>query len=235
MTKDFRTADTVEIFKRHLVLEMVSKSVRGQPSTGVEQFLCLPRPRIAKTHLPGRYNRRHLLKDKPKTIVLMRNPKDVLVSYYHLHRMCDIMGMFSGSWDDFFLLAKEQKLLYGDIFDWYVSWWRFRNEENVLVLKYEDMVRDLPTAVRTLDGFVSSSADEETIHRIVQRTSFGALKANPMTNMKNVGMFHQDVSPYFRKGITGDWKNYFTPQQNEFMEQMYKEKCLKVGMTFEYE
>lgn len=74
--------------------------------------------------------------------MVMRNPKDNLVSYYHFYKMAVFFGNFTGSWDDFFHLFKERRLLIGDIFEYNLAFWKLKEEHNVLVVFYEDMHKD---------------------------------------------------------------------------------------------
>lgn len=38
-----------------------------------------------------------------------------------------------------------------------------------------------------------------------------------------------------RKGIVGDWKNYFTLSQNQMFDEVYKQKMADTGLSFEFE
>jgi len=42
-----------------------------------------------------------------QTVVLMRNPKDVCVSYYHFYRASSSFGDFQGTWEDFLFMFLE--------------------------------------------------------------------------------------------------------------------------------
>jgi hypothetical protein len=96
-------------------------------------------PRLFCTHLYFRFLQKQVLEDKAKTIVVMRNPKDVLVSFYHLYKIApDFCGNYSGTWDDFFELFKE-KPLRGNALEHNAEWWKVRDLDNVLVIKYEEM------------------------------------------------------------------------------------------------
>ena len=54
---------------------------------------------------------------------------------------------------------------------------------------------------------------------IVGKTSFEVMKGNPDTNFKmweKTGMAsNPDEGNYMRKGVSGDWKNYFTEEESE--------------------
>ena len=55
---------------------------------------------------------------------------------------------------------------------------------------------------------------------------------NPATNMSWLPSV-PDETKFMRKGIVGDWKNIFTPEQSRQIVTLYKEKILTVGLEFE--
>ncbi|KAJ8040247.1 Sulfotransferase 1A1 [Holothuria leucospilota] len=40
---------------------------------------------------------------------------------------------------------------------------------------------------------------------------------------------------YLRKGVVGSWKEYFSPERNEFFDKLYAEKMAGCSMTFDFE
>ncbi|KXJ25484.1 Sulfotransferase 1 family member D1, partial [Exaiptasia diaphana] len=69
----------------------------------VEFFLNHPQPRIFKFHLP--YHQVPMgddADDKPKYIYVLRNPKDVAVSFYYHYKGFKIFGFADRTWDEFF-------------------------------------------------------------------------------------------------------------------------------------
>lgn len=40
---------------------------------------------------------------------------------------------------------------------------------------------------------------------------------------------------FIRKGEVGDWKNYFTEEQNKRLDSLYAEKMAGSGLEFEFE
>ena len=58
-------------------------------------------PRLIKTHLPPALLPRGLIApDRPKVVYVARNPKDVAVSYYHMHQFDTTLQNYP-SWDSF--------------------------------------------------------------------------------------------------------------------------------------
>ena len=49
----------------------------------IEKLHVFPPPRVTKTHLPCRFIQRWVDEDQINTIVIIRNPKDTLVSLFH--------------------------------------------------------------------------------------------------------------------------------------------------------
>ena len=81
--------------------------------------------------------------EEGRFIYLMRNPKDVAVSWYHFQRMNQLYA-FTGSFDDFFDHFLEGEVAYGSYWHNVLSWWARRAQSNVLFLTYEEMHLDLP-------------------------------------------------------------------------------------------
>ncbi|MCB0704433.1 MAG: sulfotransferase domain-containing protein [Saprospiraceae bacterium] len=65
------------------------------------------------------------------------------------------------------------------------------------VIRYEELKANPQKYIAALLEFIGVSADEETIQEILQATDFSKMKGD-------------DKQGFFRKGITGDWANYFS-------------------------
>ena len=192
-------------------------------------------PRCFGSHLNLALMKKQILDDKAKTIVVMRNPKDVLVSYYHHYKMASYFGYFPGTWNDFFELFKQKHLCAGDMFEYNRAFWELRNHTNVLIVFYEDMKKDCAAVVRQVAGILGKSLTEEAIQNLVKKTSFTNMKNNPNL-LENSQEFLDFLDPakgtYFRKGKVGDWKNYFSKEQVAYVEQRSKEMWEPLGLVF---
>lgn len=47
--------------------------------------------------------------------------------------------------------------------------------------------------------------------------------------------FDKKVCSFMRKGVVGDWKNYFTIAQSAFLDALFMEKMGDLKLTFRYE
>ena len=192
-----------------------------------------PPPRIMKSHLPAHIFQQGLDAGKSKFTVVMRNFKDTLVSYYYYYVAMATFGPFPGTWNDFFELFKVRGLLHGDLLDYNLGWWRERHRENVLILKYEDMKKDPKGSIARCAAFYGQSLSDEVLQQIVEASSFDVMKDNPLSNMSNIPVYDYSKGPFMRKGVVGDWKNYFTQEQSDYVDKHYCEKAAKEGLHFE--
>jgi hypothetical protein len=202
---------------------------------GIEAYRQTKRPRTLKTHLSADCLEDQVVHEGLKTIVVMRNPKDTIVSYYHFYKSCRVYGGFNGSFDDYFQMALLGNVCYGNIFDHYLGWWRHRDLQNVLILKYEDLVRDPEGGVTMIAEHCGQELTAEARERIIEATRFKTMKKNPKTNYANNALMNDSICLFMRKGQVGDWKNYFTVAQNEIIDKVIEEKFQGTGLMFDYE
>ncbi|KAF7238863.1 Sulfotransferase 1A1 [Varanus komodoensis] len=81
-----------------------------------------------------------------------------------------------------------------------------------------------PREIRKVMEFLEMPPDERLVEKIAHHTSFKEMRQNEMANYRSIPKEIMDhtVSPFMRKGITGDWKNLFTVAQNERFDAHYK-------------
>lgn len=227
-------ADAKPMFKRVAFLEL-----RPQGSTDEKclRFLeKLPSPRILKTHAPLRFLPSAIQENKLKIIYVLRNPKDVMVSYYHFYKANHVFGPYKGSWDEFYEMAMLGEVAWGNWFDHVLEWWKHgQHRANVLFLKYEDMLYDHRGTVEKIANFLNKKIDWEKIDRIIHYTSFDQMKNNPSTNLSTVKTINQEISPFQRKGVVGDWKNYFSKAQSEKFDILYAKKMQGSQLHFRFD
>ncbi|OBS78176.1 hypothetical protein A6R68_19435 [Neotoma lepida] len=157
-----------------------------------------------------------------RVIYIARNPKDVAVSYYNFYNMAKVHPD-PGTWDSFLENFMDGKVSYGSWYQHVKEWWELTHTHPVLYLFYEDMKENPKREIKKVLEFLGRSLPEETVDLIVHHTSFKKMKENPMANYTTLPskIMDHDVSPFMRKGTTGDWKNTFTVVQNENFDAHY--------------
>ena len=194
----------------------------------------MPRPRAFKSHMPYDLCPCGPPNTTPcKYIYVIRNPKDVAVSYYfHLNTMPNSPY---GDWDSFWEQYVEGKLGFGDYIDHLLSWWPHRDDENVLIMKYEDMKKDLPAAVSQVASFIGANISSDVIAKIAALTDFDTMKKDATANYSEMKPLTQPGSEDFmRKGKVGDWKNHLSPEQSAQMDAICAQKLKGTGLEFQY-
>ena len=209
-----------------------AESLFGSGNVPVDQ---VPRPRAIRSHFPYDQFPCGLPHSLPsKFIYVMRNPKDLAVSFYHFCRLGLIKDL---EWDVTMQHFTSGNLPYGDNLDHILSWWAHRDSENILFLKYEDMKKDLPQAVSKIASFLEVDLSPDVVKKIADLTTFDRMKADSTANMSWMKEFNdEEGKPAFcRKGEVGDWKNYFSAEQSAEFDRKSREKLKDTNIEFDYE
>ncbi|XP_061480668.1 sulfotransferase 6B1-like isoform X2 [Rhineura floridana] len=189
-----------------------------------------PSPRIVATHLHYNNLPKSIFKSKAKVLVLFRNPKDTAASFFRFHNNAPTIPSYN-SWEEFFPKFMNGQVAWGSYFDHAVTWNKHMDNENVLVLTYEELKEDLVAGVKQIAEFFGFTATAEQIQSVADRTAFQAVQDRSQET-------HGVVGPLlFRKGVVGDWKSLFDATQSQKMDAKFKE-CLagtKLGAKLKYD
>ncbi|MCL2932157.1 MAG: sulfotransferase domain-containing protein [Trichodesmium sp. MAG_R03] len=186
-----------------------------------EYIESLPSPRILTFH-----GWPHLTPEglpNTKYIFLLRNPKDVAVSMYH-HLRGKKSISYQGHWNDFFELYLSGQVHYGSWFDFHLHWEKFlSSRQQVLYLTYEELKKNIKTCLGQLAAFLEIKVSEEVIDKVAIGSQLEEMKKNDKADC-NWMIINQNEAPHLRKGIVGDWRNYFTEEQNQRFNDLYIKK-----------
>ena len=81
-----------------------------------------------------------------------------------------------------------------------------------------------------LANFLGYKLTEKQLDLIVENSSFSEL-SEKLGKYKMPG-WRSDRSPFFRKGEIGNWQNYFTPGQSDYIDKMSSKYLDPLGITF---
>ncbi|XP_078000027.1 sulfotransferase 6B1-like [Glandiceps talaboti] len=159
-------------------------------------------PRLIGTHLLPSLLPPQLFKVKPKVIHVVRNPKDVVVSYYH-HLKALPLVPDPTSWESHLEEFMTGENIFGDWATENLYWWEHRDDPNVLFLKYEDMKADLDSNVRAIADHLECKLTDDVIKRISEECTFKAMKGRKVREgLTRVLHVEEGKSLFFRKGTT---------------------------------
>ncbi|XP_022099268.1 sulfotransferase family cytosolic 1B member 1-like isoform X1 [Acanthaster planci] len=158
----------------------------------------------------------------------------MIVSFYHFEQMLNLKG--SGqSFAEYLEYRNSTKASYGSWWDHYLFFWKRREEPNILLLRFEDLKKDLRAKVEQISRFLGKDLPAETLDAVTEHCTFANMKENPMTNPDTLYAPRDKLeSTFMRKGKSGNWKTHFTVAQNEAMDVLIEEKLRGTGLTFDH-
>ena len=183
-------------------------------------FAQLASPRVFKSHLPYAW-----LPRGARYVYALRDGRDVLVSYYEFYRShLD----YRGTWPQFF-----ERFLRGEL--QYRSWFRHVRDfqraagPNVLLVRYEDMLRDPGQALHAVARLCERTISPERERAILDATSFAAMKrlehkfdhavaehaANQAERTDDNGVRSVPAGAFVRSGRSGDHHAQLTAAEQE--------------------
>ena len=102
------------------------------------------------------------------------------------------------------------------------NWLSARNNYNILVVKYEDLIADSCKEISRISKFISRDLSSEKIVEIAEKTSFASVTKEKLFKVEN------GVSDSFlRKGVVGDWRNHFVDVDDEKLMREIAENLFK--------
>lgn len=186
-----------------------------------------PSPRIIKTH--QYFDHRY-----PKVIYIVRDPRDVVLSYY------DFQRKYRQIQDGFPLEQYVADFVSGHINsrDWgtwgenVASWIATRSRsEGFLLLRYEDMVSNTVSELSRIATFFGVVADNDRLQRVVERCSADRMReleqrqSQEWVATKNR---RQDI-PFVRVAKSGGWKTVLSAASVDVIESAWGPIMESVG------
>lgn len=111
-----------------------------------------------------------------------------------------------------------------DLFDVVGSWWKHRDEPNVLLVHYRRLKEDLRGEIVRLARFVGVDPAGLCLDRVLEHCSFGYMRARAGQMAPFGGAHMDDARAFFHKGPARDFRTELTPAQIERFDRMALEK-----------
>ena len=185
--------------------------------TTEKKLLNIPRPRIIKSH--EGYNSRY-----PKVIYIVRDVRDVVISFFYYQKK---EGQFPHDFNAFF-----HAFLNGEIWpsgwDAHVKGWLAncnRVPNGFLLLRYEDLRRDIKGETRRILQFLQIEKKAKEIDEACQWSSFDHVK-----DMERREHPSHKI-PFLRDGKEGQWISALSFEQKQQMNRKYGDLLVQLGDT----
>lgn len=94
------------------------------------------------------------------------------------------------------------------------SWWEAREEPNVLLLHYQDMLDDLDGQMRRIAAFLGIPVDESRWPELVDACTFSAMKSSPEQVVPAALSEALPGERFFHKGMNGRWRGGWLSEED---------------------
>nr|CAH7740801.1 unnamed protein product [Callosobruchus chinensis] len=166
-------------------------------------------------------------KKRPKIIYLVRNPKAVVCSMSHFQKMMFGAGHSIEDLVDKFI---DGTACYCPYWKHVFQFWEHRNEPNVLILRYEEMVKDTPAMIKRVAEFLGKKLTEDQLAKLAHHVSFDSMKNNKAVNNERMVKKRREIlglertdENHIRKGKADSYKEEMTAELIEKMDKWIEE------------
>lgn len=219
------SADRIKLMKEMAMLEALSGS----------GLAAMTSPRVLNTHLLYGKIPQDFKKKQCKIVYILRNPKDVAVSFFNHHtRLLDYE--YTGDWKEYLPRFIDGKVDYGSWFDYVIDWEKEMNtnqQNPAHVVTYEDLQKDCVKEIGRLATFLKMDGSTALYEDIASQCNFKKMKKDKDV-LEDTAEWKDNKPGMYRKGIVGDWKNWFTVAQNEMFNSLYRTRLTDVNLSVSY-
>lgn len=87
--------------------------------------------------------------------------------------------------------------------------------------------------MKEIAQFLKIDLEEKTVSLIVEHCGFRHMKKNNLVNREETPLSDLfQASQFMRKGVIGDWKNHFTPEQSHHFNQLCQRRLQDISLEF---
>lgn len=183
----------------------------------MQHWVDLPAPRFLRVHAP--YDPAFL-----KAIYVLRDPRDVMVSYYHFKRLTD--PSFQLSMTEF--VSRDDH--WPGRWDEHVAGWLLRHRHpRLLLVRYEEMRKDTVQAMKSILNFAGLTYGKEELAGTVEACDFNKMQALEPELRKAAGAVETNEERFVRRGKVGGWKDEIDIKNLQVIERRYGHVMRKFG------
>ena len=133
---------------------------------------------------------------------------------------------YNGNWNEFFEhIVKGNATIRGAQYDWLLDWDQNKSKGDMLFVKYEGLKQDTACEIRKIAAFLDIKLTDTLLQRILRDVDIKQMKEDKATE----GWSH------IRSGQCGEWKKYFTVEQNEWFDNKYKKLFEELDIDIDYD
>tara|TARA_B100000029_G_scaffold128629_1_gene122132 strand:+ start:20 stop:865 length:846 start_codon:yes stop_codon:yes gene_type:complete len=166
-------------------------------------------------------------------IYLVRDPRDVVVSYSNFLRNLDINQTINRVTNKNLIchISKKNSLDIEILGSWklnYISWRDGVKKIPKIIIRYEDLIYNTFETKLKIINFLSKllycKVDIDQLNFSISQSDFNRLK-----NIENIHGFHKNENNFFNSGKTKQWTQILSKEQIAIIENEFKEEMLELG------
>jgi len=165
-------------------------------------------PRIMKSHSK-------FIKEYKRVIYIVRNPKDVMVSYFYYTRY----GLLNKEIESFENFVKDKKK---GILAWkeHVNSWEGKTG---VIIRYEDLLENAYTNFKLICDYIGiPDYCYKNIKGAIEKSSFDTM--SKIEEKKGMPYLKNNEFRFIREGRSEIWKDYFSPSLNNWVNSNIKKE-----------
>lgn len=166
------------------------------------------------------------------TVYILRNPFDMVASTANHHNV-PIEKAVQMICSHSHTLAKVGRKLNIQVSQYLGTWsyhlqsWENVHRNNILVIKYEDMIANPQETFSKLVNYVGLNYSQDQISKAIEEVSFS--KIQQQENEKPFREAPKKTKQFFRSGKVGGWRNEITNEQAKLIIDTNYQSLLKYG------
>jgi len=169
--------------------------------------------------------------DRVTYIVVARHPLDAAVSLYHQmlninrQRLAELTGNpelaqpkqpptldeWLARWIESEATAQEDLDSFGGVFHHLTDAWNRKDEPNVVLVHYADLLNDLDGEMKRIAGLLEIDVANERVDELADAATFRSMQANGDTLVPDPAAVLTDKNRFFRSGRSGAGSDILSP------------------------
>lgn len=202
---------------RHTVMQEYNINLEDKTS-----FIGLNHDGQALQNRKEKYSRSKKYDNNRSIIFMVRDPRDVMVSFYFAVKRPHRKHMFSGNISEFIRSKFGIKHMMLFLYDWSRI---IESKEDIMWLKYEDLKRYTFEEIKSVFNFLPIKVSDKSIKYGIEKSEFERMQKEEIADRSDINIDELQI----RRGIIGGYKDYLNDEDIGYIEDyMFMYQCFLV-------
>lgn len=162
-----------------------------------------------------------------RVIYVMRDPRDVLVSYWYHAKLLKMKPWCNLTLDEYIVNSQHWPSAWHE----HVRRWVLGRHKNVVAVKYEDLAKKPVDNVKRILDFIDFRCNEKAIKHAITTSSFENMKS--LEEKYGSGKHADSLKGFIRQGKAGSWRDEISYDSLVALEKKFGSVMKAVGYELE--